>query len=376
MTRRPVDARLYVEMETLPLPRIAVNARSLEREGPPLSRRAAAHFVQQLSRQAGLRLDLVATESIPAIYAGDLPVRVVQAKAAPFESAIFDQFRFPRAAKDLGAGTLLVLHPAAPIVAAAPTVVWYGDGIDRHRRGRLERSLAQAGLRGAAAVLRPFDLPADPSGLPWVGVPPSVPEDFYADSTRSSPLSTIELPEAFVLGFGEPPRTLPLLLAAWTWVESSLGDNCVLLLVVHDERARRSTQETANQMGLSETVRAVVLPEVDWPAVFRRAGALLHGGDAVNAAALRWALAAEIPVAAPATSISESILGRAGYLVSPAEARTLGAACLTLLVEEEMGASLRADGRKRATAYHPRVAAPAWAEALRQAAARTTARAR
>jgi hypothetical protein len=287
-------------------------------------------------------------------------------------AATFDQLTFPRAARRSGAQLLLYLHPSAPIAGPAPTVIWYGDGVNPlakgRQGGRLARSLAQAGMHAAAAVLRSVDMPADPIDVRWVAVPPSVPSAFFADETAPAAPTPADLPEAFVLAVCESTAVLPLLLAAWTWVESSLGDTYVLLLAAHNEEARHAAQLAADRMGVSETVRSVVLADEAWPAVFRRAATLLHAGERQNAAALRWALASDLPVAALATPASESIVGTASYLVSPPEARALGAACLTLLVEEEIAASLREKGSERARSYRPEAAAPAWAAALREAA--------
>jgi glycosyltransferase involved in cell wall biosynthesis len=224
-----------------------------------------------------------------------------------------------------------------------------------------------AGMRGAEAVLRPADLPGDRIDVRWVAVPPGIPAEFFIEAT-ARPAGPTPLPDSFVLAACESPATLPLLLAAWTWVESSLGDLYGLVLAASDEEGRAASERAAEQRGLAESVRSVVLGDEAWPAAIHGAAVLLHGGTRTNAAALRWALAGGLPVAAPATPISESIVGPAGYLVSPPEARALGAACLTLLVEEEMAASLRAKGKVRAGSYRVEAAATAWARSLRQAA--------
>ena len=352
--------------------RVAVNARALEAGGSPLARLTAAHLVDRLAAASDLRLELFATEPIPTGLSGNAPVHFATPAGGPLRAATFDQITFPRAARRARAQLLLYLHPSAPIAGSAPTVIWYGDGVNPvgkgRQGGRLARSLAQAGMHGAAAVLRSVDMPADPIDVRWVAVPPSVPAAFLAD--RAAPPAPADLPEEFVLAVCESTAALPLLLAAWTWVESSLGDTYALLLAAHNEEARHSAQLAADRMGLSDTVRSVVLADEAWPAVFRRAATLLHAGERQNAAALRWALASDLPVAALATPASESIVGTAGYLVSPPEARALGAACLTLLVEEEIAASLRERGSERARSYRPEAAAPAWAAAAREAATR------
>jgi hypothetical protein len=321
-----------------------------------------------------LAISLVVAERISASAAG-LPSLVVPASSGRFGALVFDQVLFPRAAKRLGADLLLYLHASAPIAPPAPAVSWYGDGETlpwrTARGGRLSRSVALAGMRGAAAVLRPEDVPAAEAGLPWLEVPACVPTAFAeAVAPVPAPRPGLKVPESFVLAAGESAETIPMLLAAWSWVESSLGDSHVLLLASPADEIRDFSLREAEKMGLGETVWPVVLHDEDWPVVFRRASALIHAGEHWNACALRWALASGVPVAALTTPLSQSIVGPAGYLAAQPDARTLGAACLTLLVEEEIAASLREKGRERARAYHSEAAARAWLEALRHAARR------
>jgi len=89
------------------------------------------------------------------------------------------------------------------------------------------------------------------------------------------------------------------------------------------------------------------------PALYRGATVFLHLGFTANGQELRWALATGTPVAGVKTPAAAAILGEAGYLVGDGDARTLGAACLTLLVErDEMGRRLGQAGMLRAGGYH------------------------
>jgi glycosyltransferase involved in cell wall biosynthesis len=221
-------------------------------------------------------------------------------------------------------------------------------------------------MRGAAAVLCPSDLPRPASDLRWVHVPPPVPQEVFAVPS-DSPSDVAELPEAFVLTVGETPETLRLLLAAWSWVEGSLGDSTLLLVCGRTRREHERQAKLLERAGAAGQVRTLLPSDQTWPRLFQRASALLHAGEAHNAAALRWALAAGLPVAAPATPVAESILGPAGYL-TPAVARALGAACLTLLVEENLAEEVRGKAAQRGARYAPTTVAAAWAEALRRVA--------
>jgi len=246
----------------------------------------------------------------------------------------------------------------------------YGDGDSLpgsgRGGGRWARALALAGLRGAAGVLRMRDVPAEEHRLPWIEVPPIVPGGFYAEPTADDRrvAGELHLPEAYVLAVGESETSLGLLVTSWTWVEGPIGDSFSLLVASSQAAFPRLAVEAVDRLGLSDTVRAINVPDEAWPAVYRGASALLHGGGRQNVGALRWALASGLPVAAPSTPVTESVLGPAGFLAPDGDARRLGAACLTLLVENEVAASLRDRGLERAGGYRPDRAAQAWVEAL------------
>ena len=340
--------------------RIAVNGRILQSSADPLARLSAASLVRRLSAEPDLALHVIA----PQDRDGPRPA------GRRLGAAYFDQVHFPRAAGRLDADLLLYLHSSAPIVGSAPSVSWFADGEESSigwRRGRLERSLGLAGLRGAAAVLRPSDAPEPALDLAWVSVPALVPDEVFAEGSSPAASRDANLPDAFVLCLGETDETFPLILAAWTWVESSLGDSYFLVVPVRDETGRLRVKRAAEVRGLAETVRAVILPDVDWGPAFHRASALLHGAGVGNAAALRWALAAGLPVAALTSPVSQSIVGPAGYLTG-ATARELGAGCLTLLVEESVAQPMRERGRERARRFSPPAAAAEWGDVLRRVA--------
>lgn len=342
--------------------RVAVHAGILGKREDPFARLTSAALLNALSAEPDLKLDVFVPEDGPTAVGAHLRAP----SATGLRAILFDQVRFPRAAGRLESDLLLYLHPSGPLAGPVPTACWYSDGGVRawaRRRSRIERAVALAGLRGAAAVFHPSDMPSESGGLRWVEAPPIVPAAVFGGA--STPTSEPQLPESFVLAIGEPAVAVPLLLAAWTWVESSLGDSYALVFVAYGEYERARVQQEVDRMGLADTVRVLRLDERDWPHAFHRAAALLHAGEAEDAAALRWSLAASLPVAAVSTPVSQSILGPAGYLADPT-ARALGAACLTLLVEDSLAASLREQSRARAARYAPPAAASAWAEALRQ----------
>lgn len=85
---------------------------------------------------------------------------------------------------------------------------------------------------------------------------------------------------------------------------------------------------------------------------------------------LRWALTCGVPVAAFAVSVSEAILGEAAYLTPERDTRRLGAACLSLLVDEDLSSSMRQTAAARAEALHADRAPLELVALLRQASER------
>jgi glycosyltransferase involved in cell wall biosynthesis len=230
---------------------------------------------------------------------------------------------------------------------------------------RLREALSQGGLRRARGLLWPADLPAPETGLPVWNLPPVVPPEFIPPF---QPLATalavdgpapLDLPETYILYHGpQAAADLRRLLDAWSWAAGSLGDYYPLLVVGLDEPGRQILVALLNEYNLAETVRA--LPELSLAglaslytgsaAVFHPAGVSPWGGS------LRLALACARPVVALETPLADALVGPAAYLVPPAEdrqavSRALGAALITVIVEESVSEGLVAAARQRAAGW-------------------------
>lgn len=353
---------------------VVVNGRMLA--GPSsFVRLQAEHLVRLLIAGPSLRVTLVVPAGIGLAPDLDSRRHDLPLSTSTLGEAAFDQLAFPRAAGRLGAEVVVFPHAAAPFASRAPAVaVWdLADmpGGDR-RRSRFLDSLSLSALAGAAAVLRPSDVPLAPAHRAQVRLPPTIPEGFNAARQDDDVATRAQfgLPESYVLTVCSEPRTVPLLLAAWTWVEGSMGDSHALVFAETDSQTARQVDEASRRMGLTDTVGAISMDDRFWPAILRGAAALVHGGEPGNSAALRWALAAGVVVAGVRTRLSESILGPAAYLVDAGDGRALGAACLTLLVEEQVAEGLRRTGLERAAAYHAPATAAAWRAEIWRAAGR------
>jgi glycosyltransferase involved in cell wall biosynthesis len=212
---------------------------------------------------------------------------------------------------------------------------------------RLSDAMGQGGMSRLRGLLWPEDLP-DPAGkapvfrLPRVTLPAFQP----AGPTTTS-LGHIELPESYLLYHGSLRTSdMQRLLHAWSWAAGAIGQAFPLLVVGVDEAARARLLPILRQAGCENTVR--LLPPVkiaDLAAVYRGCGALFHpSSDSPWEGAIPLAMACGKPVVALEAPWSDALVGPAGYLVPDGEpgsvARLLGAALITVVVEESVSDQL------------------------------------
>jgi len=350
-----------------PPTRVVVNGRLLVEAGPPFARLSARQIVDWLRQESSIRADIVVPRPLPLEPAPGLSAVVVRRSRG---AAVFDHYDFPRAGARLGADLLLSLHESAPMAAAAPVACIAGESSGASaRRGRVARSLDAAGLT-TATVFRMSDALGDSRRLRWVDLPAFVPRGVGVpgDDSDRGIRAVPGLPEAYVLALPETPDEVSLVLAAWTWVDGSLGDSFTLILGTFDDAVARRAEDEIRRRDLRESVRTFQATDGEWPRVFRGASALVHPGVPANPGPLRWALVSGVPIVAIDSPRVASIVGPAAYLVPPGDSRGLGAACLTLLVEESVASELRTRGLQRAATYHAESTRQAWLGAIRDAA--------
>lgn len=226
--------------------------------------------------------------------------------------------------------------------------------------GRLGEAMAVGGLARGLQALWPEDLPDPEMGFRGkvLRIPPGVPEEFR-DRAKGSGLP--DLPGSFVLYHGPgSAQSLSALFSAWSWVIPGLGDSCPLLIAGLSRESREIASALISEYGLSGTV--ILLPVLGvgrLAAVYRASDAVFHPAASTPwAGAVRLALACGKPLVALEDSISSVMTGPAAYLI-PASARPgetsrlLGAALLSVLVEEELSAALAAAAALRSAAWSP-----------------------
>lgn len=273
----------------------------------------------------------------------------------------FEQWLLPRAARRLEADLLLFPYPAAPLTSTVPIVVLFTGASSPGRRELVERlqwAFGRAGMSGARRILAFNDAPV-PTLLEqhegrvdlnaWVGTAFRVLPQERDRRIRSS----YDLADEYVLCHGMSVGEAPALAAAWTWVDGSVGDTVPLVVCGLDGEGARTLNAAARAMEVGHSMRALqCVPYCDLPAIYRGARVLLQPSRAGNLQVFRWALACGVPVVVPHEPSAAAVLGDAAYLVQPGDARALGAAVLTLVVEPQLHESLKQRGLLRAAGYH------------------------
>lgn len=323
----------------------------------------AAHMVcQELARSLidageGIKLELIAPEQEAAAFE-TTPVVTVQGKTGCWQVLRFEQFDLSGLAKDCDADVLLMPYEAAPLGSSVPVVLFEALGTASPPQGiaaRLLKAIRTAGVRGISQHLVYRDLkdhhyPGENLKLldPWVN---SSFQPLTGSEDRQV-AARYGLPHSYVLAHGVSNADIPALLAAWTWVDGSVGDTVPLAVLVSEGSEGRDWETAVGEMGLGHSVRLVQRVQFDdLPALYRRAEALLQGGWGLEHQILRWAMACGLPVVGFEVSKMADVLGPTGYLVHPGDARALGAGCLTVIVEPEIKEHLRQEGLLRASSF-------------------------
>ncbi|MBI4771276.1 MAG: glycosyltransferase family 4 protein [Chloroflexi bacterium] len=319
---------------------------------------------------------------------------VSRSAASDWGKLKFEQFTFPRFCCTLKADLSHVPYLASPLRSPVPLVVTIHDliplALPLYRGSlpaRLYTALVGAAARGAQRVLT--DSQASRADiLARLRLPP---ERVRAVLLAAGPEFTpqphpgdeairrkYDLPEAYVLYVGgfDRRKNLRQLLAAWTWVagRGAVGELHPLALAGAlprpDGRMFEDLPALARQLGLQETVRfpGPIAPE-DLPAVYRGAAAFVYPSryEGFGLPPLE-ALACGTPAVACNVSSIPEVVGDAAYLVDPDDARALGAALLSVLVDEKLAGDLREKGLAQAAKFSWEQTARATAEAYLAAA--------
>ena len=292
-------------------------------------------------------------------------------------------------ARKFGIKLLHLASPAAPVLGNMLTLLSpssFGAGLEdyagiRHSSPesiqfltRLRQSLAHGGMVQVTETLWPQDLP--PTELPGAltRLPPILPPGFIPGNLTDSGeggnsaaaiLEQLGLPETFIIYHGPGDRrSLERLMRAWNWAAAAIGENYPLLVLGLDRGARSILSGFVEQYDLEGSLHFMLemRPEV-LPYLYQHCSAVFHPAPPSPwAGPVRLALVCGRPLLASENSITDAIAGPAAYLAPEGDARALGAALVTVVVEEQVAESLSAAALQRAKNWR----SPRYAQQLLQ----------
>lgn len=245
------------------------------------------------------------------------------------------------------------------VFSPAESGLTWGQSEREHGIVARVRTALQAGaLSRTALVLWPDDLPT-PREWEAVRLLPAVVHPAFRSSAPMTNLAGLDIPETYILYHGPYTEgTLRQMLAGWSWAASPLGDYYPLVCIGAAETEEELLRTIAVEFGVSDTVQA--LPIIDsetLAAVYHRCSAVFHPAQVSPwSGAVRLGLASGKPVVSRETALADALVGPAAYLVpgNPASrdtARALGAALVTVIVEESVAQSLKEAAEQRSAAW-------------------------
>jgi glycosyltransferase involved in cell wall biosynthesis len=317
---------------------------------------AALHLLALLSRHpSALRGAAALPGPAPEWLPEHIEIKQVPTPDTAAGRLDWEQRRLPRMQKQLGGGLIHGVEIGAALFGRSAYVLSPAgfEPAKQRRRDlaeRLRESMGEGGLARARAVFWPGDLPEleRRGSSPLVRLPPLIYPGF---TSRKAPLPPdINLPESFILYHGPYSKPhLERLLSAWSWAAGPLGAYYPLLAAGLPQPARAQLLRLAEEYNLSETVQVLAeIPPKSIPAVYQHASVLLHPFEtSIWSGPVRQALACGLPVVAAEAPWNDALVGEAGILRPAEDARAMGAALITLVVEESIAETLSAASQKK-----------------------------
>jgi glycosyltransferase involved in cell wall biosynthesis len=223
---------------------------------------------------------------------------------------------------------------------------------------RIREALSQGGLVRVHTILWPDDIPK-PDPYPSITVLPPVIHpnfllripDFPANGFNSSEIS---LPDDYILYHGPfDLSSIYRLLNTWRWAAGSIGNQVPLLLLGLDQKRRALVKPILKKTDFSDTIHLVAnVPPPAIPFIYQNCSALIHPtGVSPWDGPLRFAMACGKPVVSLEIPMVKAITGPAGYLAPIDDDRSLGAAIISIIVDEELRARLAKAAKDRSTEW-------------------------
>lgn len=297
--------------------------------------------------------------------APDVRIELVQPSSRGDVAKIaFEQIGFPRAARRMRADVAFVPYWAPPLSSPVPVVVTIHDviplALPAYRGGVRQRayfSLVRGAAHAAAAVITDSEHSRRDIAA-HVGVDEArVTAIPLAMDARFSPVVSAEdearvrerydLPESFVfyLGGFDARKNVETLLQVYVWCGETIGHEYPLVVSGRPDEvattsagARVALADMARQLEVDDCVKFIGrVDEQDKPAVYALSRAFLYPsayeGFGLNPLE---ALACGVPVVGSNASSLPEVVGNAGMLVEPGDARRMAGALIATCTEDEL----------------------------------------
>jgi glycosyltransferase involved in cell wall biosynthesis len=278
---------------------------------------------------------------------------------------LFEQSTIPRAAGALRADLIHVPYWAPPLKARAPIVVTIHDLIPlvlkEYRGGplvRLYTGLVSAAARGAAIILTDSDA-SRRDIIQHLGVHEARVRTIYlaADPRFTSRPNALDratvrrkydLSDEYVLYLGgfDPRKNVEAALQVYTWGQDAIGPTHPLVIAGRlpeaDNGFFSDPRKIARQIEVEDVVRCIgEVDEEDKVALYQGATAFLYPSryEGFGLPALE-ALACGVPIVGSNASSIPEIVGDAGALVNPDDARAMAGALIAIVSEPPLRAVL------------------------------------
>lgn len=299
----------------------------------------------------------------------------VETQATPDNPAArlsWEQRRLPELAQRGDARLVHLTHAHPALFTAQNFVVSPTSPLGWQERaagltGRLRAAVSAGGMSQTGGFFWPEDLPLPNRPRQYHPLPPTVHPDFSPNKGDAISLpASLSLPETYILYHGPyDPPTLERLFAAWTWGAGAIGQLYPLVVLGLKPSDRERITHLARTYQVEDALQTIPsLPLGEIPLVYRACAALFHPAPpGLWGGPIRHALACGKPVVALESPLADALVGPAAYLVPPDEARTLGAALITVIVETEVANQLASRAAERSARWRN----PAFGAALHAA---------
>lgn len=339
-------------------------------DGWPLVREpiepAGAHLLALLANLPSAVHPVVALPAEPPGFLRRVETVIRPLGDSPQDRLRWEQRILPALADGAQADLLHLPYPSAPLFSRVPCVVsWtrpfeaFNDiHTEPHSKFRtfsstLGESLGRGGLSRSCAVLFPHDLPQAMRVDAAHFLPPIIHPDFLGLDTRESPEEgngypadqpqRIGLPETYILYHGPTDvHRLRRLAEAWSWASGPIGQNYPLLVVGLPDAGQALLADLAQEYNLGSSISPLPpLSPAELPWLYHGCAAVFHPAPASPwSGSVRHALASGKPLVAAENPLTSAVVGPAAYLAPGDDPRALGAAIITVIVEEEVAAQL------------------------------------